>query len=122
MPDSQASSECTVEAVEPTLQERIISSYHTDAVASQHISDPQHPWSCKDGLLLHKGLIYIPETPSSSLRMDILREYHDAPLVGHPGIARTIELITRNYWFPGINSFTTDYVNSCHSCQQGKAP
>jgi len=54
--------------------------------------------------------------------MDILREHHDAPLAGHPGIATTIELITRNYWFPGINSFIKDYVNSCHSCQQGKAP
>ena len=54
--------------------------------------------------------------------MDILRQHHDAPLTGHPSIARTIELITRNYWFPSINSFTKDYINSCHSCQQGKAP
>ena len=110
-----------VEALELTLRERIISSYSTDAVASQHTSDPQHPWSCsKDGLLLHKGLVYIPE--SSSLRMDILREHHDVPLAGHPGIARTIELITQNYWFPGLNSFTKDYINSCHLCQQEKAP
>ena len=63
---------CTVEAVAPTLQERIISSYPTDAVAGQCLSsDLQHPWSCsKDGLRLYKGLVYIPE--SSSLRMDIL--------------------------------------------------
>ena len=61
-----------VDAPEPTIRERIISSYPNDAVASQHISNPQHPWSCsKDGLLLYKGLIYIPES-SSSLRMDIL--------------------------------------------------
>jgi len=81
----------TVEAVEPTLQERIISSYPTDAIANQHIFDPQHPWSCnEDGLLLHKGLVYVPTT----LHMDILREHHDAPLAGHPGTAQTIELIT----------------------------
>ena len=54
--------------------------------------------------------------------MDILREHHDAPLLGHPSIARTIELITRNYWFPRINTFTVDYINSCHLCQQRKAP
>ena len=54
--------------------------------------------------------------------MDILREHHDALLLGHPGIARTVELITRNYWFPGIHAFVKDYVNSCHSGQQGKAP
>jgi hypothetical protein len=28
----------------------------------------------------------------------------------------------RNYWFPGINSYVKDYVNSCQLCQQAKAP
>ena len=109
----------TVIALEPGLQERIISSYPTDAVARQHLNpDPQSHWSCRDGLLLYKGLIYIPEL----LRMDILREHHDAPLAGHCGAARTLELISRNYWFPGINAFVRDYIASCHLCQQAKAP
>ena len=54
--------------------------------------------------------------------MDVLREHHDAALAGHPGISRTLELVTRNYWFPGINTFVKDYVNSCYSCQQAKPP
>ena len=53
--------------------------------------------------------------------MDILWEYSDALLVGHPGIARTLQLITWNYRSPGIDTFTKDYINSCHSCQQGNA-
>jgi len=53
--------------------------------------------------------------------MDILWGHHDAPLAGHPSIATTIELITQNYWFPGINTFTKDYINFCHLCQQRKA-
>ena len=73
------------------------------AVAQQHLpnpssSSPSWPYS-SDGLLLYKGLIYVPE---STLRMDILRDHHDAPLAGHCGITRTIELITRNYWFPDL--------------------
>ena len=112
-----------VDAPEASMRERIISAYPTDAVASQHLTNPQHPWTCSlDGLLLYKGLIYIPESPQSSLRMDILREHHDAPLVGHHGITKTIELITRNYWFPGIHAFAKSYIHSCQSCQQGKAP
>jgi len=111
-----------VDALEPTIQKQIISSYPTDTVASQHITDPQHLWSCsKDGLLLYKGLIHIPESPPS-LHLEILRDHYDAPLLGHHGITKTIELITRNYWFPGINAVTKDYINSCQSCQQGKAP
>jgi len=106
-----------VDTPEASIRERIISSYPTDAVASQHITNPQHPWTCSlDGLLLYKGLIYIPESPS--LHMDILREHHDAPLAGHHGISKTIELITRNYWFPGIRAFTKSYINSCQLCQQ----
>ena len=110
-----------VVAPEQGLRERITSLYPTDAVAQQHLPESSSPsWSCMDGLLLYKGLIYVPESPT--LRMDILREHHDAPLAGHCGIARTIELITRNYWFPGINAYVKDYVNSCYSCQQAKAP
>ena len=61
-----------VDAPEASIREWIISSYPTDAVASQHITNPQHPWTCsKDGLLLYKALVYIPESPPS-LRMDIL--------------------------------------------------
>ena len=98
---------------------RILASYDTDAVAQQHLPTPMSSnWSCKDGLLLYKGLIYVPKI----LRMDVLREHHDAPLAGHCGIARTLELITRNYWFPGINAFVKDYVNSCFLCQQAKVP
>ena len=82
-----------VDGPEASIRECIISSYLTDAVASQHLTNPQHPWTCSlDGLLLYKGLIYIPESPP--LRMDIMREHHDAPLAGHHGIAKTIELIT----------------------------
>src|SRR5439155_22364240 len=67
----------------------------------------------------YEGLIYVPD---STLRMDILRDHHHAPLAGHCGIARTIALITRNYWFPGINAYVKDYVNSCYSRQQPKPP
>jgi hypothetical protein len=106
-------------AVVSNHRSQILAAYDTDAVAQQHLPNPMSPnWSCKDGLLLYKGLIYVPET----LRMDVLREHHDAPLAGHCGIARTLELITRNYWFPGINVFVKDYVNSCFLCQQAKAP
>jgi len=97
------------------LHDQFINSYATDAVALQHAHNPQLPWFCDSstGLLLHKGLVYVPE----NLRMNVLKEHHDAPMAGHPGIGKTIELLMRNYWFPGINSYVKDYVNSCQLCQ-----
>ena len=105
--------------VPPSFQDEILASYLTDAVAQQHLPDLKSPWSTNStGLLLHHGLVYVPEP----LRMSVLQQHHDAPLAGHPGVSKTLELLTRNYWFPGIKSFVKDYVNSCFLCQQAKVP
>jgi len=79
-------------AVVSNHRSQILASYDTDAVACQHLPNrTSSNWSCKDGLLLYKALIYVPET----LRMDMLCEHHDSPLTGHCGIAKTLELIIR---------------------------
>ena len=69
------------------------------------------------GLLLHYSLVYV----SKSLRMSVLQQHHNAPLAGHSGVLKTLELLIRNYWFLGIKSFVKDYINSCFLCQQAKA-
>ena len=102
-------------------RDQIIAAYESDDVACHHAeaTSLQPPWSYDDaGLLLHKGLIYVPQ----SMRMSVLKDHHDAPLAGHCGVARTIELLSRNYWFPGMQSFVKNYVNSCFLCQQAKPP
>src|SRR6267378_2677209 len=50
----------------------------------------------------------------------ILRSLHDAPTTGHPGIARTREIITRHYWWPQMAKDIEDYVKGCAQCQQNK--
>jgi len=57
----------------------------------------------KNDLILYNNLIYIPE----KLRLDILMRYHEKPAAGHLGIKRTLELITRNYWWPNIKEDVT---------------
>ena len=53
--------------------------------------------------------------------MDILREYHYALLTKLCSTIKMLELISWNYWFPGVNTSIRDYTNSCHLCQQVKA-
>jgi hypothetical protein len=48
----------------------------------------------QDGLFFLNNLIYVPER---SLHLKILRECHDNTLAGHFGMARTHELVSRNY-------------------------
>jgi len=48
------------------------------------------------GLLMYDGLIWIPDNDTLQLR--ILRNHHDTQATGHPGRARTLELVSRNFY------------------------
>ena len=41
-------------------------------------------------------------------------------MTGHPGRYKTHELITRNYWWPGIHRDIRKYVEGCGECQRVK--
>jgi len=53
-------------------------------------------------------------------RKKIVREFHDPPTAGHPGIVQTKDLIARTYWWPKLQKDVEDYVKGCASCQANK--
>jgi hypothetical protein len=58
------------------------------------------------------------------LRERILHEHHDhehVPWAGHRGIARTLELVARVYWWRSMLHDVTQYVRTCASCHRNKA-
>ena len=56
-------------------------------------------WEIENGIVLKKGKIYVPE---EELRGEIIRLHYDTPVGGHGGRWKTTELVTRNYWWPGV--------------------
>ena len=50
----------------------------------------------------------------------IVRLHHNSPMAGHPGRYKTHELITCNYWWPGIQRDIHKYVQGCEKCQRVK--
>ena len=50
-----------------------------------------------------------------------IRDHHDDPIHGHPGITKTIEIIRRNFAFPQMKAKVTAYVQKCRSCQMNKS-
>ena len=40
------------------------------------------------------GKVFVPD----DVRGDVLKEFHDSSIAGHPGIRKTIDLIGRNFW------------------------
>jgi transposase InsO family protein len=75
-------------------------------------------WNLENGIILHRGHIYIPK--DTTLRRDIVRTYHDHLAVGHLGCWKTFEIISRDYWWPRMSTFIKEYVDGCAVCQSTK--
>lgn len=73
-------------------------------------------------------ILYIPatstihkdETTEYKLREELLRQCHDVPTYGHQGRDRTLELLSRNFYWPGMYRDVAEYVYTCKSCQRAK--
>ena len=74
-------------------------------------------WEIEDGIVLKEGRIYVPE---GELRREVIQLHHDTPVGGHGGRWKTTELVTRNYWWPGITKEVGKYVDGCNACQRYK--
>ena len=54
------------------------------------------------------------------LRAEIIWLHHDVPAAEHGGKWKTVELVTRNYWWPGVTREVGRYVEGCDLCQRIK--
>jgi len=69
-------------------------------------------------LILFRGKVYIPK--NIQLRHEIIQLHHDTPVAGHLGQWKTLEMVTQNYWWPGITKLVFDYVDGYDKCPQYK--
>jgi hypothetical protein len=77
----------------PELRECILDLLPAHTGVQRYLRNPMSLWSLQGGLLLYHRLIYLPDP----LHLDIIREHHDGPLLAHPGVSKTCELIMHNY-------------------------
>ena len=75
-------------------------------------------WQIKEELVLKEGKVYVPR--NEELRAEIIRWHHDVLTAGHGGKWKTMELVTRNYWWPGVTRDVGRYVEGCDLCQRMK--
>ena len=52
--------------------------------------------------------------------LQILKESHDSPSAGHPGIQKTYALVKRQFYWPSLFKDVQTYVLKCHKCQVNK--
>ena len=68
--------------------------------------------------MLKEGRVYVLK--DEKLRGEIIWLYHNTPMAGHRGQWKMIELVTRNYWWPGMTKEVKRYVEGCDQCQRMK--
>lgn len=75
-------------------------------------------WNTEQGLLLYRGRVYVPK--NNDIRRDLVKIHHNSIAVGHPGRWKTLEILSRNYWWPGMTKFVHEYVDTCDTCNRTK--
>jgi len=77
-------------------------------------------WKVVVGVLTYEGRIYFSAT--DSLRGKVMSPFHDNPESGHFGALKTTELVSRDFYWPVMDSRVRKYVSGCEVCHQIKAP
>jgi hypothetical protein len=88
---------------------RHVLNYLPEATAARHQFLAE--WSIVDNALYFRGKIYVPDR--FDLRRRIVSLCHDTKVAGHAGRWKTLELISRNYWWPRMSKYVGTYVSTC---------
>jgi len=75
-------------------------------------------WREENGLMLRDRKVYVPK--DENLRAEVIWLHHDMPIGGHGGQWKTMELVTRNFWWPGVTKKVKKYIEGCDVCQINK--
>ena len=68
--------------------------------------------------MLKEEKIYVPK--DVKIRSEIIQLHHNMPVVGYGGQWKTVELVMRNYWWPGVTRDIGRYIKGCNLCQRIK--
>ncbi|KAE8668323.1 cytochrome P450 78A7-like [Hibiscus syriacus] len=112
-----------IETVESTLLERIKEGLPHDPVAERIIEGAKEgrtrEFWLEGELLYHRGhRLFVPRY--GKLRKELIKECHDSKWAGHPGVDRTMALLSEQYYWPHMAEDVQAYVKTCLVCQQDK--
>ena len=99
----------------PALHTQVRDGYKVDP----QFSNPPPSYTMKNGLWWKGDKLVIPA--AHDLRVTLLREAHDSHYSGHLGFKKTLDLLTRHYWWPHMRREVMQYTTTCDSCQRMKS-
>ena len=75
-------------------------------------------WRRVAGALTYEGRIYVPE----ALQSKVISLFHNHPESGHFGALKTAELVSRDFYWPAMDTTVRRYIAGCELCHRIKAP
>ena len=78
----------------------------------------ENEWKIEGDLVLKEGKVYVPK--DEELRAEVIQLHHDVLAAGYGGRWKMVELVMRNYWWPGVTRDVGKYVEGCDLCQRIK--
>ena len=75
-------------------------------------------WKIEEKLVLKEGKVYVLR--DEELRTEVIQLHHEVLAAGHGRRWKTVELVTRNYWWLGVTRDIGKYVKECDLCQRMK--
>ena len=70
------------------------------------------------GILLYRGRIFVPN--HDALRLHFIESHHSTPAFGHPGRAKTLELVQCEYFQQTMQKDIERFVRNCQLCQHSR--
>jgi len=71
-------------------------------------------WLENKGVLQFRDKIYVLQ--NADLQRWVVSLYHNTKVAGHPGCWKTLELVSRNYWWPQMSRYIRQYISTCDLC------
>src|SRR5258708_2548193 len=71
-----------------------------------------------EGIVLYQGKVYVLDNPQ--LHHDLVHAHHIATVAGHPRHWKMLELVSQNYWWPGLSRYVTKFITGCDACNWTK--
>ena len=106
-------------AFDPAILDKVRQSYASDPFFGSVIANPANYASIYEfdnGLLFFENRLCIPRERTT--REYLLSLHHDGQ--NHFGYEKTYEMITRDYFWPGLDKDVKTYIKSCESCARNK--
>jgi len=75
-------------------------------------------WKEVNGIIYKEEKVYVPK--DNRLWAEIIRLHYDMPVEDYGGQWKTMELVTRNFWWPGVTKEMNRYVKEYDAFQHNK--